>query len=219
MISIGENEVPFKFFHETLCSSDLYCNNFGSCWWSEGGKYSTGIWSKFWFWDKFVECIHEGTLCLPFMIRACTHTWEYKNDLIHSSLLFFSILFFSQEFISSVLQIHVSYRNLVMQEWNLCKTSDFSADTFDTSFQLNHISKPKLSLYHEFQSWRESYISNQCCKKYVPRTPFLMFEWMMDFNLSVHLAHLSCMNIVSKFIKTMTYLFKIIRYYMGPCFC
>ena len=103
------------------------------------------------------------------MIRACAHTRKCKNDLIHSSLFFTGVYF--KRFADA--RFKLKFGNT---EWNICKTGDFSAEnysqhqeTYLTSFQLNHVSEPKLSLYDEFQSCRESYFSNECCQKHVSR--------------------------------------------------
>ena len=48
---------------------------------------------------------------------------------------------------------------------------------------------------------RALFFQSMLSKTFVAMTPFLMFEGMMDFSLSVHSAHLSCMNTALVFDK------------------
>ena len=81
------------------------------------------------------------------------------------------------------------------------KLQSTSRDTFD-----KFSAKSYFWTKTEFVWWvsilsRVSFFQSMLSKTCVTMTPFLMFEGMMDFSLSVHSVHLSCMNTVSVFDK------------------
>ena len=141
LISLNENEIHFSLFHNILLSSDSAAITLVSV--SENIRVvSTQRWFDLNLYLMQVHRIYSTKEAFVFLLWS-----EHVPTLGNISMTWYILLYSSQEYISNVLLIH--NRNLAIQEWNLCKTGDFSArnysqhkETHSTSFELIHISEP-----------------------------------------------------------------------------
>ena len=83
---------PFQVFFIIPCvlliSTDIKLISTGGK--GKGGKYATVIWSKIWFWDKFVESTPGRN---PMFLVCDPRMYTHLGELMHSSLFSRAVYF------------------------------------------------------------------------------------------------------------------------------